>query len=221
MKKLALIFALILFSTVVVSAQAVQKAHIGFGIGNNDYLPSIGWTSTWNVGKKKKFEIGVGLRYNLFWGNNKNFTSAPADLASEDSKIDTLFISNPQTNSLNVLLYTAFHITPKFDIGFNIDLLGLGFGGERTGTLIVEGAGQEVLATPTEFNLLLVGNNDKGQLSSEFWFGYNINEKLLIRGGYNYFFAEYKTLSNKQNGNDRYRHKASMFFLSLTVNILQ
>ena len=65
-------------------------------------------------------------------------------------------------------------------------------------------------ASPTPFNILLVSDNDRGSLNSEFYGKYLLNEKWAVKLGAQFLFTEYTTQTKVQQfpqANDRFRNK--------------
>ena len=202
------------------------------------FSTSLSWSHLHGIGKKKqKLQIGYGLRFTTFVAGNKYYTTAPAEYTSDvqglgtifsetiEENIDTITTATALTFSLNVALYIQYTLTPKIDVGCNIDVIGFSFGPSKTFNVIssVYDAGQAPVqrASPTAFNLLLTSDNDIGSLNSEFYARYKFNSKFSVRVGYAFLFSEYQTdnsLSFDEGRivNDRYRYKASMGFVGVT-----
>ena len=106
----------------------------------------------------------------------------------------------------------------KVEVGFNIDVLGIGFGSKTEGEFVStendEFNGTQT-AKPTSISLLLGGDNDRGMLNSEIYVGYWITEKLNARVGLNYLFTEYTTSEKLAQDNDRFRNKTGMPFIAI------
>jgi long-subunit fatty acid transport protein len=188
-------------------------------IGSNQGSASIDYFHLWRLGKSKKIEVGFGSRFTSYFGSSQYYSSAPASLAVDESNSDSLLLQSPQVNALNIAINIGYRISSKFGIGFNIDALGFSFGGRQNGFYINANLGQAASAKPTAFNALLVGNNDRGSLNSEFYVRYFINEKLAIKLAYQYLFTEYTTETEVQQlpeANDRFRNKASLLSLGVT-----
>ncbi len=99
-------------------------------------------------------------------------------------------------------------------IGFNINVIGFSFGAEKEGTVDLNEFGAGLFpvrdtAKPTSLNALLIGDNDRGTLNSEFWIGYRIASNVMVRGAFSYLFTEYTTDGKYQDDNDRFRYKAA------------
>lgn len=198
---------------------------LGASIGSGEFAGGLSWSHLHGLGsKKQKFKIGYGLRFVSYIGGDQEYLTAPAKYTSVEADIDTLKFGKSQINALNVSLHLQYSITSKLDIGFNIDAVGLSFGASQNAALVSSVKGSIATlqtAKPTSLNLLLVGDNDRGSLSSEFYVRYWITPRIGIRGGLNYLFTEYTTKSalKLDNGRievDRFRNKSMMGFLALT-----
>jgi long-subunit fatty acid transport protein len=173
----------------------------------------------WKLGKSKKMEVGLGGRFTSYFGSKQYYTSAPASLADDDTKIDSLYVENAQMNALNLAIHLGYRFSPKFGAGFNIDAIGFSFGGKQSTTYLTEGESQSASAKPTTWNTLLVGNNDHGTLNSEFFVRYFFKGDLAIKVAYQYLFTEYTTDTEVQQlpeVNDRFRNKSGMFSVGIT-----
>jgi len=173
---------------------------------------TLGFSHLYGFGSSRRFKLGYGLRLSSFFGSDRKFTAAPPDLASEDNP-QSFIVESSQTNAINLGLYTDYSITENILVGFNIDVVGFSFGGEKDGSVVIEpnltGLAVPDTAKPTCFNLLLVGDNDIGTLNSEFWIGYRIASNIMVRGAFSYLFTEYTTDGQYQDDNDRFRYKAA------------
>jgi hypothetical protein len=227
MKKYILLAFVITFTTNIATAQKTtnpktqQLADLSFGFGSKQGSVVAGYFYNWNLGKSKKFFIGTGVRFNTFYGTGVNYTSAPADLAGDKLKEDTLLAPKPSAYSLNLLINLGYNITPKLQAGFNIDLLGASFGPEGSPVFISNGVPTATKAKPAGFNVLLVGNNDKGSLNSEFYARYKITDKFGAKLAYQYFFTELVTTTKVQTApvaNDRFRNKAGLINIGFSYH---
>lgn len=217
-----LLTGLFCITSAVAFAQDAKTSRLGSftgALGSSEGSVSIDFFHLWKMGKSGRFEAGVGGRFTSYFGNSKYFSSAPASLAGDDTKSDSVLFQYPQINALNVALNFGYNFSPKFGVGFNIDAIGFSFGGSRDGSYINGNQGQATSGKPTSFNLLLVGNNDRGSLNSEFYVRYFLNNKLAVKLAYQYLFLEYTTDTTVQQvpeANDRFRHKARMVSVGIT-----
>ncbi len=201
-----------------------QRNYIDFGagFGGDQAGLSASYLHNWHIGKKKKFFLGVGGRFTTQLGSDVFYESAPASLADEAANIDSLFISSPSVSAFNAVLNLGYRFSEKFQVGFNIDAIGFSFGGEQNASFTGNGSSQSTTAKPTDFNILLVGNNDQGTLNSQFYLQYDFSKKWGAKAAYQYLFTEYTTATEVQvapERNDRFRNKASQVYVGLVINL--
>lgn len=170
---------------------------------------------------KGKLHLGYGLRANLLSASNQTYITAPFEFTA-DEKIDTGTIGSVSTASISASINIGYSITEKLMLGFNIDAIGVSFGGEQdfTFTSLDDGSAPfTTKASPTSTNFLLVGDNDIGTLNSEFFVRYMVGSKLGLRGGFSFFFSEYTTDQVGSNNNNRYRNKLGYPFLAVSLKL--
>jgi hypothetical protein len=202
-----------------------RSADFMLGIGSGQTNFSLAYQYAWRFGQKQKLRMGVGARFNGFSASDKYFVSAPAKIVKGESgpaalfkepikaNMDSVQLSSAQVYSLNVLIHISYAFTDKLRAGFNIDVIGVSFGGSQPGTYINGNAPDAIFtkpvsASPSAFNLLLVGENDLGSLNSEFFATYSLNDKWALKGGVQHIFMEYTTDTQVQQfpePNDRFR----------------
>jgi hypothetical protein len=193
---------------------------------------SFGWERLHGLGKRKAFNLGYGIRYSLAGGTNIGFTTAPAKLTSGQTgpqvffsenlvnNIDTITFKNISQHSINLSIHIAYVFSKKFQAEFNIDAAGFSFGGIRTGTFkssadSLNKFNGNVTARPTPFNLLLVSDNDLGQLNSEIALSYFVKPNIGIRFGASFLFSEFTTDKKLYLDNDRFRYKSLMGMIGI------
>lgn len=202
-----------------------RAADFMLGIGSGQTNLSLSYQLAWRFGQKQRLRMGVGARFNAFFANDKYFVTAPAKIVKGESgpgalfkepiksNMDSVLFSSAQVYSLNVLIHISYVFSEKLSAGFNIDVIGASFGGSVPGTYVNGNAPdaiytKPVTASPSAFNLLLIGENDLGSLNSEFYLTYSLNEKWALRGGIQHIFMEYTTDTPVQQlpePNDRFR----------------
>jgi hypothetical protein len=220
MKKVLLFlsFSLLSFGSM---AQLGTSAELGGSIGSSTGSISASGFHNWGIGTKKKFYVGTGVRFTSFFGSNVNFTTAPANLTTDDKNIDTLTTANSGINSLNLTINLGYQITEKLEIGFNIDAIGFSFGSSHSSTYIRNGKQSSSTAVATSTNILLVGDNDKGSLNSHLHARYQLSEHLGLKVAYQYLFNELTTTTKIQtipSENDRFRAKSGMLYVGVNYN---
>jgi hypothetical protein len=238
-----LLGALIIFGHVTSYAQQKplprinQFADLAATAGSSEGSIAGSYVYNWRLGKKRKWEAGLGVRSTSYFGVKKDFITAPARLArsttvpfvivfagQKTENWDTLTVQRPFINSVNVSLNFGYNFNQKWSGGFNIDLIGFSFG-RKTSAILTSNA-----TTRTEpetkipaFNVLLTGDNDYGSLNSEFFVKYKIAERWGVRAIYQFYFGEYKTTSVKQTAPDgtivdRFRNKANTLGLGVSYH---
>lgn len=232
-----LCIALISQAQVKPSARTNQFVDLTATIGSSQGAVASAYVYNWKLGQKKKWEAGLGLRWTSYFGSKKEYTTALARLARNTTfpfvivfagqKIenwDTLTVQRPFTNSINFTANFGYNFNEKWNVGFNIDLIGYTFGRKGSAILTSKGVTRtEPEAKPAAFNILLTGDNDYGSLNSAFFLKYQLNNKWGIKGVYQFIFTEYKTKTIKQTAPDgtivdRFRNKANTLGLGLSYH---
>jgi len=182
-----------------------------------------------------RFKIGWGIRYTGFAGKTTELVTAPAKLTSGktnpsvlfsetiESNLDTLTLNKVRTNALNAVINLQFAISKRFEVGFNIDAIGLSFGAQQTGRFHSASESKTLdnsaqTAKPTSFNLLLVSDNDLGNLNSELYARYWLGDRVALRAGLSFNFVEYTTESKLTFDNDRFRYKSLLPMVAVSFS---
>jgi hypothetical protein len=238
-KLLPITFLLVLsFGAVAQKNRAIDKsASFTTAFGSKQFTTALSYEHLWKIGKKQKLAIGGGLRLTNSFGNNLYYTTAPAKLTSGKTgpgvlfaddipqNIDSVLFKKAQVNALNVSVNFTYAIAKKITLGFNIDAIGFSFGGKQKGSYLGNGGiGAATTAKPTSFNILLISDNDRGALNSEFFAQYKFNQKWGAKLGFQFLFTEYTTDTKVQTTpdgqkNDRFRNKASGISLGVTYSL--
>lgn len=207
---------------------------VTMGIGSSLFNTSLSYHYAWKSGAKQRLELGVGLRASLNYATGKYFITAPARLVKGESgpqalfkesipaNIDSLELPIAKVSSINVMLSVKYQVSKKFAAGFNIDVIGISFGARQSGTYINGSTSNPAYASPSPFNLLLVGENDLGSLNSEFYAAYSINERLTVKLGAQHVFMEFTTDTKVQQfpePNDRFRITPTMVCAGMALRI--
>ncbi len=203
---------------------------LGMGVATDQLNFSGAYVYNWSLGTKRKFEAGVGGRLTTSFGTNQYFTTAPAKLTTGGSpfgepikaNIDSLLIASVQIFSINAMLNFGYHITKDLTVGFNIDAIGFSFGGRNKGTYVNGTTVESVISNPTPFNLLLLGDNDRGTLNSEFYARYRLNDRWSVKAGLQHLFTEYTTETQVQQfpePNNRFRNKSNLFTVGVSMTL--
>ena len=214
-----------------------QFADLTGTVGQSQGTVAASYVYNWRLGKKKKWEAGLVLRYTGYFGVKRDFTTAPGRLArstttpfvivfagQKTENWDTLTVQRPFVNSVNLAANFGYNFSTKWSAGFNIDLVGFAFGRSTSAILTSNGITRtEPAAKPASFNVLLTGDNDYGSLNSEFFLKYKLAERWGIKAVYQFYFAEYKTSTIQQTAPDgtlvnRFRNKANTLGLGVSYH---
>lgn len=181
----------------------------------------------WGLGRhNRRFKIGAGIRLNSNFGNdNLEYITADGSLTGEEANLDTILFEGTQVMAANLFLALRYDVTERWGAEFNIDLAGFSFGGEKAGTLTYNDGNVLSITdgTPTAGNLLLIGDNDIGNLNSEFLLTYRYKSNWRFKAGAVFQFNEYSlgTVPNYTNAQgteleiQRYRSKNMTFGLGV------
>ncbi|MEP6727089.1 MAG: hypothetical protein ABJC98_14815 [Bacteroidota bacterium] len=214
-----------------------QFADLTGTVGQSQGTVAASYVYTRRLGKKRKWEAGLGLRYTGYVGTKKDFITAPGRLArsttvpfvivfagQKTENWDTLTVQRPFVNAVNLSADFGYNFNAKWALGFNIDLIGFSFGRVTSAILSSNGiTSTEPAAKPASFNVLLTGDNDYGNLNSEFFLKYRLDDRWGIKAVYGFYFAEYKTNTVMQTAPDgtlvdRFRIKANTLGLGASYN---
>lgn len=218
-------------------AQPISPAKqfdVNVGVGSYRGSLSAAYLHSWHIGRRHRIGIGTGLRYTGFLGADQYYITAPAKLTSEsrspliffkenvEENIDSLLVNSPQTHSVNLLVNLYYEFSGKLVVGFNIDVIGVTFGKRVRGNYINGYQGGNVGAEPTAFNVLLISDNDRGSLNSEFYGKYFLTDHFGLKAGAQFLFTEYTTDTEVQQfpePNDRFRNKSLLFTAGITFKL--
>ncbi len=188
----------------------IQTFDFAIGAAAHEYTAALSLHTLYGFGSSRRLKVGLGTRFfSFFGGDNLGYTTAEASLISSNL-VNTLNISGAQTNSLNATFHINYNLIAGLVLGFNIDLIGVGFGNSRSGAQP---------ASTSSFNILLGGKADRGQLDSEFFAAYEFTDHLTVRGGLSHLSSEYTTSAKPDNGNNRYRHSTTLPFIAVSYRL--
>jgi hypothetical protein len=223
MKKSSLLTIALFYLSINAFAQTdylakTTNADVAISFGNG-FSTAFSYNKLWGLGASKRFKIGSGARLTSFFGSKLDFITAPANLTSKPEMIDTVNFASVQSNALNLNIQLQYNFN-KLDIGFNIDAIGASFGSNQSGKVAASTSTlnkSTQAAKLTSFNVLLVGDNDRGTLNSELYARYWFSEKIGLRAGGSFQFIEYTTDKVVAFDNQRFRLKTLQPFVALSV----
>ena len=234
------------FAQSPVSARLSSGFDVGMAYAKNNYHPSIAYYQLINAGERKLFAFGWTARLGAFYGDNLNYYTAPARLTRGktgfgalsgplvNNNIDTVRFDYVTMTSLSVGVRVQVNLG-RVELGASADLLGLTLGRRRTaryrsstGLFSVDSTttkpftGNDVFqqARPSRLNLRLLGDNDRGTLSTEVYARVHVNQRFAVKVGYQWLTTEV-TVQNRDivADNNRFRNRAGLAYLALTFPI--
>ncbi len=233
-----------------VSARLRSGVDLGMAYTKDHYNPSIAYFQLINVTASKLLSVGWTARLGAFYGDNLDYYTAPARLTRGKTgfaalgaplvvdNLDTVRFDYITAASLNLGVRAQINLGPV-EVGGSADLIGLTFGRWRTGryrsstgeytvtgasggdTTLTFARNVEQRAYPTRFNARLLGDNDRGSLSTEVYARLYISKRIALKAGYQWLTSE-ATLQNRntQDNNNRFRHRAGLGYVALTFPVL-
>ncbi len=204
--------------------------HASFGLASNQFSFSVLGGREWSLAKREKWIWGAGVRYTGYRGTEQYYATAPARLTTGSTgplvlfkpnipgNMDSIQINSPSVHAVNLFLQIRYRLAQQWQVGFNIDIAGASFGSRKPATYINGTVMGVTQATPSSFNILLVSDNDRGSLNSEFFVLYQPAGQLAIKAGAQFLFTEYTTSDKVQQvpaENDRFRNKSLMVSLGV------
>jgi len=171
------------------------------------YTPSLGF---WN----RRLNVGLGARFSaVYGGEGVSYPNGNADLIRAGAA-DSFTVNHPSTYALNAMFALSVRLVAGLEVGLNIDLIGVGFGPGVTGLYQGVTLQGPIAAQPTQFNFLLLGKNDRGQLDSEFFAAYWF-EHWGVRAGLSHSSTEYTLAAPVDGGNTTFRLPVTRIILAV------
>lgn len=189
-----------------------------FGGGASTNTAALSANLFYGIGSSGRAKLGLGVRVASFLGGDATVYSTADAALIRAKQINTLAVANPRTQSVNLAFQLKYGLSDRLEGGFNIDIIGAGFGSARTGIYastkasLAGSQGADVSSS----NSLRGGKPDRGQLDSEFFLAYWPKPRWAVRVGFSHFLSEYTTVVPLDFTNSRYRRTANLGFLALT-----
>lgn len=239
-RSIVTICLVLLVSIVSAQTESTKKTNrfvdLALTAGTSQGSAALSYVHNWKIGKKQKWEIGIGGRLTSYFGTKRDFiTAGPARLTrshtipfliffagQKPENWDTLNVQRPFTTALNATVNIGYQFNKKWSAGFNIDVIGFTLGRTTNGILTSNGTTRnDADVKPSAFNLLLTGDHDLGSLNSELFINYKLSDKWSLRGVYQFYFSEYKTNNLSQIASDgtvinRFRNKVNAFGIGIS-----
>ncbi len=235
MLKQLLMVLLLCGGTLVAHAQRAKptiEADVALGLGKDIVTGALSGTRWHALGTKGKLQLGYGIRLTGAFGGAQEYITAPAELSRQNDgflvtlfsdvkneNLDTLLVPGATVFALNLAGHLRYRITERWAVGFNIDVVGVSFGSVDPSRFVSSLRGSSASteqASPTAFNLLLIGDNDRGSLNSELYVAYQLNAHWGLRAGISHLFVEATTKRPLTFDNDRFRRVSDLGFFAVS-----
>ncbi|GAB3273050.1 hypothetical protein GCM10027347_45140 [Larkinella harenae] len=235
-KVVTLVFVLISF---VAFSQSPTSSRLSSGVDvgaafKKDYLvPSLSYYEMLNLDANQMFSIGWTIRVGAFYGDNLNYTTAPARLTRgktgfaalgaplQVANIDTMRFDWVTVTSANLGLRAQVRIGPV-EVGASADILGFAFGKTREGryrsstgrfkvpnaagtadSLVSFRGHPQQYAQPQRINARLLGDNDRGALATEVYIRLRVTRRVALRAGYQWITTEMRASTKNEDDNNQ------------------
>lgn len=157
------------------------------------------------------------------------------------ANIDTVHYDHVSMTSLSIGVRVKINLGPV-DLGASADLLGFTLGKSRTGQyqsstgqfaiqsasgadsllVLFQGANALQKSSPSSLNARLLGDNNRGTLATEVYARIRLTQRVGVKLGYQWLITE-TTVANRDvvADNNRFRNRAGMVYLALSLPIFQ
>ena len=212
-------------------------ADAAFATNGNMASASLSISRMHGLFDSRRFRVGYGVRVTGAFAGTIDYRTAPSNITigkesllglfseRKEANLDTLQVNKTQIVAFNAALYLAYALTPKWEIGFDIDLLGFSLGGEQNGRFQANSPGGSQfhntvqIATPTRLNALFGHDSDYGTLYSELYVLYRLNPRLSARLGAAFLVTEYTTRQRLTFDNNRFRADELMVLVAVSYHL--
>lgn len=198
-------------------ARYVQTVDAALGFARERATAALSWNHLY-APWPRRLALGLGARFTSFAGRDRlTFRTGDPDLIRDDM-VNALVIEEPFVNSLNLQLLAVARLAGPMEVGFDVDLVGFSFGARRTGDY---GSADPALASRqrarvSSFDLLLIDIRDRGQLNSELFVGWRLDDAWTVRAGLSHVATEYRTIDPLDHGNRRFRRFTTQLFAGVS-----
>jgi hypothetical protein len=213
--------------------KALKKRTAEAGVyGNFGYYGNPHWGTGANIhymhgiGRKRQtISIGAGVRGNLFFSKDRDYTTSSAVLsAANPGGADSMFMKDIQTNTVNAYLAVKIFVKKGVNIIFTTDIGGVNFGDRKEGYFHSYETdpvppGTRYYTEPYAFNCQIPGGESYGTIMTELYGTFRINEVLMWRLGVNHLRNEYVTDRNIPMNGKRFSQSNWMVMTGIGFDI--
>ncbi len=149
-----------------------------FGYGSDAWRASL--SSQWRLSVGSRLALGAGARLTYYAGEAGEYRNQGATAIALPATLEI----DPSVWGLNLMVSGQVRLIRRLIAGANIDVAGIAGGPDRS----AGGASLE----PAPWSLLLYGDDDRGSLNSEFFLGYDLDDRFQLRGGVSHYVVGYR-----------------------------
>lgn len=214
------------FAQKFLKQRAQSYVEVGLGVNKEASIYNVGYYRSWKLSKSKKIwkniYLGSGVRFNGFGGRDIYFVSSRPQIYKTIDE-DSILAPRPAIYSVNTFLNLGYQFSPKIQVGFDIDFLGLSFGPNGSPTFISNGQEQTAKVNPTKINVLGVNANNFGSLLSNIYLRYKITNRWGAHVTLQKSYAEIRTeevLQTEPGINQRFRYVNRLIGFGVSYHFL-
>jgi len=228
------------FSQSPVSTRLSAGVDLGAAFDTKILSPSLTYYQLLHVDQRKVFQIGWTFKFQTFYNQNStDYYTAPARFSRGEAglgslsravipaNLDTLTMPRTTLTSGNFGLRVQVRLGPV-ELGASADILGIGVGRGRYGLYRASQSADSLnlhrsdqYAQPQRLNMRLLGDNNRGFLTTEMYARLNFHRRVAAKIGYQWLTAEYRTTNKLVDDNRRFRHRYAMPYVALTFPIFR
>jgi hypothetical protein len=201
----------------------------GFGLYDNPVW-GVGPSIHYMLGlghNSQKFKIGIGMREFSYFAKRREYETSNQDYVQKlTNGTDSVFVDKMQSNFLNGYLALRYKIKRGIELGANIDIGGITFGGTKKGQFhsyeLTLGKKLPVNLKPYGYNLNMFGQKGTwGTSFSEVYMQFRAGNHMSYRVSVNKFLNEVESLNYVTGNGYRFSNNGYTIMGSLVFNIRQ
>jgi hypothetical protein len=231
--KKILFFSMAVCSLNILQAQDTIRKNLieaSIGAGKNITSANIAWHRESKINKKRTWHFNYGVRYTMAYSNKLAYITADPNIAKENSilgglfakdipaHIDTITMGEHFNMGFNIFIGSSYYLSSKIQLGFNIDIIGLGFGSNQSPQSYLsadyDGIANMIIASPRMVNVMLIAGNDIGFLNSALYARYYFKNNQAIVLSVNHLISELKTNAKVVHSQYRFRNVSNLIQLA-------
>jgi hypothetical protein len=210
MSRNPIVFSLVFFMLLFCGQVFAQMPNGALSTGGTDgiFFASMSVAQVRNLSSTGLWRWAYGIRYTsvFSWDQDYRGEGDPS-----------MIIKKVQTHSFNFAVHIIYQLSSSWTIGANLDLFGLGTGsGSQFRYLRGVDARPGIGTSPPRYNLFKFSNHNLGNLNSEIFAAFPMNEFWNFRFGISYFMSEMDPNHELANGDNHFWNNRFLGFIGIT-----